>query len=255
MEEVREDSEVFTQPLGPATFLYNSWNKGQESIKQNPSWLRTRIWYLKIILNITSTEAQMNGITHARTIQCHTHFQSRMVHEIAFKYFNVIFGGMWHTLHYSMREIPLIWCLNRLIQTINIFVITVTIHKADCSPYWMDKGKGIHGKHQKQCISWEIYEILPQFSCISWYFPMFVLTRVVFHFHWDFFFPLWMLSLGGGLFTPQWAASMVPNWKSAIFPSLCPVWMDTLSPHLPSPWKKKGLNPSPCFNHGSSGGL
>lgn len=72
-----------------------------------------------------STGEQMDGISHIRTIQCRTHFQSGMVHKVSFKYFSVMLGGMLHTSHDSMEEIPLIWRLNRPVQTINIFVIIV----------------------------------------------------------------------------------------------------------------------------------
>ncbi len=175
----------YSLSLRPATYLYNSWYKGQESIKQKPGCTQDScIRYWKIILDIMSTEEQMDGITHIRTIQCHAHFQSRMVHKIAFKYFNVIFGAMWHTLNYSIREIPLIWCLNRLIQIINIFVISVTIYNADCSPCGIDKG--IHGKHKnsayhgkyiKSCLDWLVFHnvCLNQscfpFSFIYFFFP------------------------------------------------------------------------------------
>lgn len=69
MSTVRENGAVFTRPLRPASYLCNSQNKGQESIKQTHAWLGT---YAQAIQNITqsimSTEEQMNGITDSRRI-------------------------------------------------------------------------------------------------------------------------------------------------------------------------------------------
>lgn len=71
MSRVRENSEVFTRPPRPASYLCNSQNKGQESIKQTHAWLGTHACAVeKIIQSIMSREEQMNGITDIRRILC-----------------------------------------------------------------------------------------------------------------------------------------------------------------------------------------
>lgn len=193
-----------------------------------------------------STEKLMNGITHIRTIQCHARFQSRTVHKVNFKYFNVIFWTVWLTLTYSTREILLIWSLNRLKQTINIFVITVTIYNADCCPQIMDKGKSIHGKVFMACKN-SAYHGKYIKSCTilldRLVFPNVCLNpayQSCFPFSFRFFFPhcgccLWEAGCSHLTEQPQW----FPTQSRPFFPALCPVWMDTLSPHLPSLWKKR----------------
>lgn len=84
MSMVRENSEVFTRPPRPASYLCNSQNKGQESIKQTHAWLGTHACAVeKIIQSIMSREEQMNGITDIRRILCG--FQSGRVHKITCK--------------------------------------------------------------------------------------------------------------------------------------------------------------------------
>lgn len=81
MSRVRENSEVFTRPPRPASYLCNSQNKGQESIKQTHAWLGTHACAVeKIIQSIMSREEQMNGITDIRRILCG--FQSGGGHKI-----------------------------------------------------------------------------------------------------------------------------------------------------------------------------
>lgn len=97
MSTVRENSEVFTRPPRPASYLCNSPNKGQESIKQTHAWLGTQARAIQnITQSIMSREEQMNGITDIRRIPS---FSIRKNHL------------QWPTFledapHYSRREIP-----------------------------------------------------------------------------------------------------------------------------------------------------
>lgn len=69
MSMARENSEVFTRPPRPASYLCNSQNKGQESIKQTHAWLGTHAQAIQnITQSIMSREEQMNGITDIRRI-------------------------------------------------------------------------------------------------------------------------------------------------------------------------------------------
>lgn len=84
MSMVRENSEVFTRPPRPASYLCNSQNKGQESIKQTHAWLGTHACAVeKIIQSIMSREEQMNGITDIGRVLCG--FQSGRGHKITCK--------------------------------------------------------------------------------------------------------------------------------------------------------------------------
>lgn len=78
--------------------------------------------------NNLSTEVQMNGINHIRTIQCH--FQSRKIHNIAIKHLNVKYL---HTLHYL------------LLKEANKKHICSSCYNADRSPCAIHKGS--HGKY------------------------------------------------------------------------------------------------------------
>lgn len=74
MSMARENSELFTRPPRPASYLCNSPNKGQESIKQTHAWLGTHACAVeKIIQSIMSRGEQMNGITDIRRILCGVH--------------------------------------------------------------------------------------------------------------------------------------------------------------------------------------
>lgn len=64
MSSAREKSDLFTRPLRPASYLCNSQNKGQESIKQTHAWLGTRAQaFQNITQSVMSREERMDGIT------------------------------------------------------------------------------------------------------------------------------------------------------------------------------------------------
>lgn len=107
MSTVRENSEVFTRPPRPASYLCNSQNKGQESIKQTHAWLGTHACAgEKIIQSIMSREEQMNGITDIRRILCG--FQSGRGTQN-----HLHMPQIWRTRRIiPPGKIPLICCLN-----------------------------------------------------------------------------------------------------------------------------------------------
>lgn len=186
-----------------------------------------------------STGEQMDGISHIRTIQCRTHFQSGMVHKVSFKYFSVMLGGMLHTSHDSMEEIPLIWRLNRPVQTINIFVIIVTTLNA------VQKVRGIHGNHYKQLV---IYKILPLVFLYRLVCPNVCLNPSCFPFSFRFFLShcgccLWEEGRSHLSEQPQW----FPFPKSAIFPSPLPCLKGYPLPSFTLTVKEKGLNNLPSL--------
>lgn len=219
MKVVGGDSRVFMQPLRPAS-LYNSWNKGQEFIK--PVSFRN----LKTSFSIITDEwdrphQEVHKLCHLAqlflnsSISCGTN----CIFPRGFVYGGLNLGSKYG--HPNLKHVW-IWCLK--IQWVHIEGIC---------------GK-LHGNHK----------ILPQFYWIGCYFPMFVLTlptRAIFHFNLDFFFPLWVLSLGGGLFTHQWAAAMVPNPKSSIFPSPLPCVNGYPLPSFTLAMKEKALNNPPLL--------
>lgn len=90
--------------------------------------------------------------------------------------------------------------------------------------------------------------ILPQSSCVC-------LNPAEQSFHLVFFSSrcgccLWEVRCSHLSEQPQWN----PTRSRPFLPAFCPDWMDALSPHLPSQWKKAKII-SPCFNQGRSGGL
>lgn len=91
----------------PASYLCNSQNKGQESIKQTHAWLGTQARAIQnITQSIMSREEQMNGITDVGRIPSFS-IRKRTAKSPATADFSE------DAPHYSGREIPLICCLNR----------------------------------------------------------------------------------------------------------------------------------------------
>lgn len=149
------------------------------------------------------------------------------------------------TLHYPMREIPLICCLNRLIQTINIFVVTVTMLTAVPAQYTRERHSWKILKNS--ACNGGIYTFLPQFSWKGWYFPMFVLTQVVFHFHLDNFFPTADVVFGRWVVHTSVSSLNGSQPKVGHFPSPLPCLNGYPLPSFTLTMKEKGLNNLPSL--------